>query len=72
VLDPHLVLPLAFWLSMGVRAIDQCVETICAAQASAMIKDEIEDGLWLLIPGLLRCKADEGYAQARSLCTRRR
>lgn len=60
ILDPELatLTPAYHWLSTGVRAIDHCVEAMCSPTATPEHERLAADGLRLLVPGLLRCKAD--------------
>ena len=78
VLDPVLtgLTPEFIWLSTGVRAIDHCVEILCARDEYKKNKEESDrdaaEGLRMLVPGLLGCKliassAAEGN-EARMRC----
>jgi len=60
--------PDRFWLSTGVRAIDHCVETLCGLHDDRRGDDAAREGLRLLVPGLLRCKADRNDVRARFDC----
>jgi alcohol dehydrogenase class IV len=71
VLDPELVetTPDSIWLSTGIRAVDHCVETLCAVMGVTPASDELaEHALGLLVPGLLRCKKDRGDREAHLQC----
>ncbi|KAK6418212.1 hypothetical protein LTR95_017219 [Oleoguttula sp. CCFEE 5521] len=72
ILDPELCLttPEYHWLSTGIRAVDHCVEALCCLTATSESDQKAEEGLRLLVPGLLRCKADaEGKdVEARAKC----
>ena len=62
VLDPVLteLTPEFIWLSTGVRAIDHCVEILCARDEDKKTKEDSDrdaaEGLKMLVPGLLGCK----------------
>ncbi|KAL4960214.1 iron-containing alcohol dehydrogenase [Aspergillus stella-maris] len=62
VLDPDLVAsttPESVWLSTGVRAVDHCVETLCAIKGTTEDSDELAfRALAHLVPGLVRCRYD--------------
>ena len=60
--------PDRFWLSTGVRAVDHCVETLCGMHVDRRGDDAAREGLKLLVPGLLRCKADKSDVKARFDC----
>lgn len=71
VLDAELTTttPDQFWLSTGVRAVDHCVETLCAMATHETASDKAAaEGLRQLVPGLLRCKKDKNDLEARHLC----
>ena len=78
VLDPALtgLTPELIWLSTGVRAIDHCVEILCARDEDKKNKEESDrdaaEGLKMLIPGLLGCKRATSSAadgnEARMRC----
>ncbi|OJJ47501.1 hypothetical protein ASPZODRAFT_63314 [Penicilliopsis zonata CBS 506.65] len=68
ILDPDLaaMTPDAIWLSTGVRAVDHCVETLCAIEGATPATDALaERALRLLVPGLLRSKRDSADREAR-------
>ena len=60
--------PDSVWLQSGVRAIDHCVEGMCSLQSTPESDKVAADGLRLLVPGLLRCKANKHDLQARHDC----
>ena len=68
ILDPELstTTPLRVWLSTGVRAVDHCVEALCAIEASGA--NNAEQGLRKLLPNLLITKEDPGNLEARLIC----
>lgn len=71
ILDPGLTAttPDSIWLSTGVRAVDHCVETLCAVVGFTKDSDELaEHALGMLVPGLVKCKADRGDLDARLRC----
>lgn len=71
ILDPELVAttPDSIWLSTGVRAVDHCVETLCAVVGTSASSDEMAlQALGLLVPGLLRCKKDRADRDAHLEC----
>ncbi|KAJ5774455.1 hypothetical protein N7457_009351 [Penicillium paradoxum] len=71
ILDSELVktTPDSVWLSSGVRAIDHCVETLCAVVGTTTKSDELaRRALSLLVPGLLRCKKDRRDSDAHLQC----
>lgn len=70
ILDPALcaTTPAFHWLSTGVRALDHCVEALCSLEATGESDERAERGLRLLVPGLMRCKEDEGDVRARFEC----
>lgn len=68
ILDPELstTTPLHVWLSTGVRAVDHCVEALCAIEASGA--NNAEQGLRRLLPNLLMTKEDPGNLEPRLIC----
>ena len=72
VLDPVLteLTPEFIWLSTGVRAIDHCVEILCARDEDKKNKQDSDrdaaEGLKLLVPGLLDCKRSASPAGANA------
>lgn len=71
ILDPELVesTPDSIWLSTGVRAVDHCVETLCAIEGTTSESDELaQKALGLLVPGLLRCKKNRSDREAHLQC----
>ena len=70
VLDPAVTVhtPEWLWLSTGIRAVDNCVESICADQANPYGDAQSEKGLALLTGGLPRSKADPTDLDARLDC----
>jgi alcohol dehydrogenase class IV len=70
ILDPELCLttPEYHWLSTGIRSVDHCVEAICCLTATPASDDSAEKGLRLLVPSLLKCKADPKNVGARHRC----
>ena len=70
ILDPELcsTTPEYHWLSTGIRSVDHCVEALCCLTATPASDDRAEKGLRLLVPSLLRCKADATDAEARHRC----
>ena len=70
VLDPAVTVhtPEWLWLSTGIRAIDHCVEGICAAEANAFGDAQALQGLKLLSSGLPRVKAEPSDLEARLDC----
>ena len=70
ILDPALstTTPESVWLSTGVRAIDHCVEEICSSMAIPEVDVEAEKALKLLIPNLLKTKANPSDLEARLQC----
>lgn len=80
VLDPVLTAstPDAIWLSTGVRAVDHCVETLCAITTSSpspstpagpgSIDELAIQALGKLVPGLLRTKSARDDSGARLAC----
>ena len=70
VLDPAMTLATPEWLflSTGIRAVDHCVEGICAAEAHPYTDAQALRGLALLASGLERVKRDPGDLDARLDC----
>ncbi|KAJ5748217.1 uncharacterized protein N7511_009913 [Penicillium nucicola] len=71
ILDPELAqsTPDSIWLSTGVRAVDHCIETLCAVVGTTNSSDELaQRALSLLVPGLLRCKKDHADREAYLQC----
>lgn len=70
ILDPELCLttPEYHWLSTGIRSIDHCVEALCCLTATPASDERAENGLRLLAPSLLQCKADPSDVFARHKC----
>ncbi|KAI1127641.1 putative Fe-containing alcohol dehydrogenase [Nemania abortiva] len=70
ILDPELATttPDSVWLSTGVRALDHCVETLCALQSNENADEAARLGLKKLVPGLLRCKKSPTDISARLEC----
>ncbi|KAJ5894971.1 hypothetical protein N7495_006662 [Penicillium taxi] len=71
ILDPDLVTktPDSIWLSTGMRAVDHCVETLCAVVGVSPASDKLaERALLLLVPGLLQCKKTQKDHDAYLLC----
>lgn len=71
ILDPELAesTPDSIWLSTGVRAVDHCVETLCAIVGTTPESDKLaEHALGLLVPGLLRCKKNRADRDAHLQC----
>lgn len=70
ILDPELCLttPEYHWLSTGVRSMDHCLEALCSLEATQKSDSKAETGLRLLVPGLLKCKADPTDVEARRQC----
>ncbi|KAJ5551341.1 hypothetical protein N7535_000709 [Penicillium sp. DV-2018c] len=71
ILDPELVktTPDSIWLSTGVRAIDHCVETLCATARTTEKSDALaQRGLKQLVSGLLRCKKNRSDKDANLKC----
>ncbi|KAJ5813326.1 uncharacterized protein N7503_000076 [Penicillium pulvis] len=72
ILDPRLAqsTPDSIWLSTGVRAVDHCVETLCAIVGVTPESDDLaQRALGRLVPGLLQCKQnranDDAYLQCQ-------
>jgi maleylacetate reductase len=70
VLDPSITLRTPEWLflSTGIRAVDHCVEGICAAEAHPFGNAQAIQGLTLLSQGLPRVKANPADLAARLDC----
>jgi hypothetical protein len=71
ILDPELAetTPDSIWLSTGVRAVDHCVETLCAIVGTTPASDELaQNALSRLVPGLLRCKKNRKDRDAHLQC----
>ncbi|KAK1061625.1 hypothetical protein LTR74_010886 [Friedmanniomyces endolithicus] len=70
ILDPGLcrTTPEYHWLSTGIRSVDHCVEAMCSLGGTPTSDAKAEEGLRLLLPGLLRCKADPDDVEARRRC----
>ncbi len=70
ILDPSVTVhtPEWLWLSTGIRAVDHCVEGICANEAHPYGDAQALQGLTLLAGGLPRVKADPSDLQARLDC----
>lgn len=70
ILDPAVTVhtPEWLWLSTGIRAVDHCVEGICANEAHPYGDAQALQGLTLLARGLPRVKADPTDMQARLDC----
>jgi maleylacetate reductase len=70
ILDPWLSVHTPEWLflSTGIRAVDHCVEGICAREAHPYSDAQAIKGLSMLTQGLKRVKADGGDIEARLDC----
>ena len=70
ILDPALTVHTPEWLflSTGIRAVDHCVEGICAKEAHPYSDAQALRGLALLVSGLARVKADPTDLDARLDC----
>jgi len=70
ILDPWLSVHTPEWLflSTGIRAVDHCVEGICAREAHPYSDAQAMKGLSMLTHGLKRVKADSGDIEARLDC----
>ncbi|KAJ5959820.1 uncharacterized protein N7479_006970 [Penicillium vulpinum] len=71
ILDPELAetTPDSVWLSTGVRAVDHCIETLCAMSGTTAKSDKLaQRALGMLVPGLLRCKKDRSDRDAHLQC----
>lgn len=67
VVDPRLTLtaPPSVWLSTGMRAVDHCVETVCAKEPKPEATAAALQGIRQLVPALLRSKKDANDLDAR-------
>lgn len=70
ILDPWLSVHTPEWLflSTGIRAVDHCVEGICAREAHPYSDAQAMKGLSMLTQGLKRVKADGSDIEARLDC----
>jgi maleylacetate reductase len=70
ILDPSIGLhtPEWLWLSTGIRAVDHCVEGICAREAQPYADAQALKGLSLLAQALPRVKANASDLDARMDC----
>jgi maleylacetate reductase len=70
ILDPAITVPTPDWLflSTGIRAVDHCVEGLCAAECHPYAEAQAIKGLALLAQGLPRVKADPSDLDARMDC----
>ena len=70
ILDPWLSVHTPEWLflSTGIRAVDHCVEGICAREAHPYSDAQAVKGLAMLTQGLARVKADGKDIEARLDC----
>ena len=70
VLDPAITVhtPEWLWLSTGIRAVDHCVEGVCAREANAFADAQALQGLARLSSGLPRVKAAPDDLDARLDC----
>jgi maleylacetate reductase len=70
ILDPAITLHTPEWLflSTGIRAVDHCVEGICAREAHPYADAQALKGLAMLASGLPRVKADPRDLDARMDC----
>ncbi|KAF2476672.1 Dehydroquinate synthase-like protein [Lindgomyces ingoldianus] len=70
ILDPELCIttPEYHWLSTGIRSVDHCVEALCSLDATATSDDKAKKGLELLVPSLLKCKAEPKDVEAKHRC----
>lgn len=71
VLDPSLcagTTPPHIWLSTGIKAVDHCVETLCALKSDEDADADARRGLEKLVPGLLKCKRDGNDLDAFLQC----
>ena len=60
--------PSSVWVSSGFRAVDHCVECLCSLQNKFEADKAAEEGLHLLVPGLLQSKRDGNNLEARHRC----
>src|ERR1700712_142471 len=70
ILDPAITVhtPEWLWLSTGIRAVDHCVEGLCAREAHPYADAQALKGLAMLAQGLPRVKASPGDLDARLDC----
>jgi maleylacetate reductase len=70
IFDPAIAVhtPEWLWLSTGIRAVDHCVEGICASEAHPYGDAQALQGLAMLARALPRVKADAGDLDARMDC----
>ena len=70
ILDPWLSVHTPEWLflSTGIRAVDHCVEGLCAREADPWADAQAIKGLAMLTQGLRRVKADGNDIEARLDC----
>ncbi|KAI1268475.1 putative Fe-containing alcohol dehydrogenase [Xylariaceae sp. FL1019] len=70
ILDPVVAMttPDSIWLSSGVRALDHCIETLCALGSNEAADETARNGLRKLIPGLLRAKSNRDDQKATLDC----
>jgi maleylacetate reductase len=70
ILDPAITVhtPEWLWLSTGIRAVDHCVEGICADEAHPYADAQALKGLSMLTQALPRVKADPADLDARMDC----
>ena len=70
ILDPAITVhtPEWLWLSTGIRAVDHCVEGVCATESHPYADAQGLKGLALLASGLPRVKADPKDQAARLDC----
>jgi maleylacetate reductase len=70
ILDPAITVHTPEWLflSTGIRAVDHCVEGLCAAECHPYAEAQAVKGLSLLAQGLPRVKADPSDLDARMDC----
>jgi alcohol dehydrogenase class IV len=70
ILDPALTLttPERIWLSTGVRAVDHAVESMCMLDVPDEVLQSSSTALSMLIPNLLRTKANPNDLDARLQC----
>jgi len=70
ILDPAVTVHTPEWLflSTGIRAVDHCVEGVCAKEAHPFADAQALRGLSLLAAGLPAVKADPGNLEARMDC----
>ncbi|MEA2921886.1 MAG: maleylacetate reductase [Bradyrhizobium sp.] len=70
ILDPAITVhtPEWLWLSTGIRAVDHCVEGLCAREAHPYADAQALKGLAMLAQALPRVKANPGDLDARLDC----